>query len=194
MGFGGGRSLSVAVNGQGSQVIARRASIAADEMDYVQDRRRRFRASWQDCAIMVGRAVHDVRLACDPPYAQAFSTVPAAPVRIGKPSLRPDCIEARVLMGLGAVADGLHEAGPERASRFANARRRTRAGPVIAEIVAMTGLSVDRTSYVLGCVNRLGFVDRNRDVKGSPEWILTDKGIEELTRLRHARDKAAANG
>lgn len=50
-----------------------RARMGRYEIELVQQKRRSCRASWQDCANMVGRAVHDVRLACDPDYAAAYS-------------------------------------------------------------------------------------------------------------------------
>lgn len=48
-----------------------RAAMERQEIDLVLDRRARFRASWQHCAAMVDRSVHDVRMACDPDYAKA---------------------------------------------------------------------------------------------------------------------------
>lgn len=46
-----------------------RARMGRYEIELVQQKRRACRASWQDCANMVGRSVHDVRVACDPAYA-----------------------------------------------------------------------------------------------------------------------------
>lgn len=80
-----------------------RASMERHEIDLVLDRRARFRASWQDCAAMVDRAVHDVRMACDPAYAAENKprVIVAAPASALK-DLTP--VEARVLDMLGQFA------------------------------------------------------------------------------------------
>lgn len=55
------------------------------EIDMVRDRRTRFRAGWQTCANIVGRSVHDVRVACDPDYTDGDTT---SLVAVSKPQLK----------------------------------------------------------------------------------------------------------
>ncbi|MBQ1542771.1 MAG: hypothetical protein IIZ63_12270 [Caulobacteraceae bacterium] len=47
----------------------RREPVSAVEIAFVTEKRR-LRASWDACAAMLDRSVHDLRLACDPSYAR----------------------------------------------------------------------------------------------------------------------------
>lgn len=70
------------------------------EIEQVEGFRERFRASWQACAQMVGRSVHDVRLACDPDYQPLGDCGAAA-----KPRLRLRDFDETSLRILGALSE-----------------------------------------------------------------------------------------
>lgn len=50
----------------------RRDPIGKEERDFVRKQRRLYRSSWQDCAVMIDRSIHDTRMACDPDYGPAI--------------------------------------------------------------------------------------------------------------------------
>lgn len=53
----------------GLNASTRRDPISAQERAFIDQQRASVRASWQACAAMVDRNVHDVRMVCDPDYA-----------------------------------------------------------------------------------------------------------------------------
>ena len=168
MSFRGGATLTVALNGQGSQVVARRASMAAEEMAYVRERRSRFRASWQDCARMINRPVHDVRLACDPDYDEGDGPAPAAPRAVRRPSLEVGGRPAMVLRALADIHAKQAAAGKARMAILAS------------EVRQVLDLKSNVIGHILCLLKDDGMVEWSGLSSGMATWVLTPKGDREL--------------
>lgn len=139
-----------------------RAAMERHEIDLVLDRRSRFRASWQACAEMVDRSVHDVRMACDPAYASENKprVIAATPVSTLK-DLTP--IEARVLDMLGQF------------SAWARGGQRQSFSATVTELAHALGMGVKAASAALVAMEQRGLTDwRGRpDIR---QWRLTPTG------------------
>jgi hypothetical protein len=139
-----------------------RCRIERYEMDMVRERRRTVRASWQACADMVGRSVHDVRLACDPDYQPDF-VAPAAP----KPRLRMrdlDEVSLRLLQAL-AEADQAY---------MADRRKQRDAG--VTELVVRLGCGANKVGKLLSALENRGVVVSRRLNTGRFAWRLSPMG------------------
>lgn len=176
------RGGNVARSGSGLSgfvFVLPRASMERHERELVMDRRTRFRASWQDCAAMVDRSVHDVRVACDPDYRPGGEEVRSLPV--AQPSraiLGAGSPHAKVMIGLSLAL--------KRRARGSGVKDAT----VTAEDVAamVDGLALNSVGNYLGRLQVLGMVRASGgNHSGQRLWRLTPMGeIEVATHLAAA--------
>ncbi|WP_181242652.1 hypothetical protein [Caulobacter vibrioides] len=141
-----------------------RSRIERYEMDMVRERRRTVRASWQACAEMVGRSVHDVRLACDPDYRPDF----VAPV-VSAPRLR-----LRDLDDVSKfVLSVLHEAEQD----YQSDRRKQR-DVAVAELMQRLRVGGNKVGKLLPVLETRGVVVSRRLNTGRFAWRLSPMGRE----------------
>lgn len=175
MQMGGGATLRSQIGGHDLAPTATRERLTAGEIAYVAERRRSVRASWQACATILSRPVHDVRMACDAEYAAQFNR--DRPLAMASRSYRPVLDDAlggpgKVLLALGS----LERKFPSRSS----------APRVSASAVAGTlGVGSVWVGQRLRRLESLGLVLGERAGRGSENklWCLTDRGRAEVERL-----------
>jgi hypothetical protein len=130
----GGAILAVALNGNGAYAVSWRDRLSNHEVQYVRERRQAVRASWQDCARMVDRPVHDVRMACDPDYAKAHDAPASVP--LGRPRLEEGGAHARVLLAIAGTRSSARRASdaawPDGGRNRQDVRLHQRAGELVA--------------------------------------------------------------
>lgn len=140
-----------------------RSRIERYEMDMVRERRRTVRASWQACAEMVGRSVHDVRLACDPDYRPDFAA------SVSKPRLRMRDLDDASLRVLNLLAE---------ADQDHRANRRKLPDVAISELVTRLAVGSNKIGRLLPGLESRGVVVSRRLRTGRFAWRLSPMGRE----------------
>lgn len=147
-----------------------RATMDRQEIEQVYRKRREVRASWQACAEMVGRSVHDVRLACDPNYRPEGMV--EARIEAGLRSRDFDAHELMILEALGEVEQS-YQAG-DRRHRDAS----------VTEVCERLDMGANKVGGALPQLEQRGAVTSRRLPTGRRAWRLSAAG----------RDLVAANG
>ena len=168
MQIGGGALIRAQVGGHDVPATAGRDRLTPGEIAYVLDRRAACRASWQACAEMVQRSIHDVRMACDPDYAKAHA-VPRIVAQIRVPLRAFDEIELRVLNALASVWQG--DIGDRKGWRAEIA------GGALAEWL---GISRNKVGSLLPPLEQRGLVLARRLPTGRMAWRLSREGVAML--------------
>lgn len=169
------RGGNVARSGSGLSgfvFVLPRASMERHERELVLDRRARFRASWQDCAAMVDRSVHDVRMACDPDYRPDGEPVRGLPVAETKRAILGVATpHAKVLMGLSLAL--------KRRARSAGAKDISVTAEDVVRMV--DGLAINSVGNYLGRLQVVGMVRASGgNHSGQRLWRMTPMGEAEV--------------
>lgn len=162
----GGQTASVlrTAGGMISDVgVLPRCRMERHEMNLVQERRRTVRASWQACAQMVGRSVHDVRLACDPDYH------PDMVAEVVKPRLRLRDFDEASLRLLNALAEF---------GQAYDANERRQRDVTISELVVRLGVGANKVGATLPELEKRGVVVSRQLPSRRFAWRLTAAGRE----------------
>lgn len=153
--------------------VSPRERLGRYEIERVMEWRKRFRASWQDCAKMLERSEHDVRVVCDPTYsAEPVGEDPAACAGTHKAVLDSGSRRARVLCGLALA---LARAGGRDPISTAEA------------VAALVGLKPIPVGQLLGRMQVLGLTQHIQAYTNAPRlWRLTERGKAEVRALELA--------
>lgn len=176
MQMGGGALIRAQIAAHDAAPTATRERLTAGEIAYVEDRRRSVRASWQACATIISRPVHDVRMACDADYARAYrgDEAPAVVSRGYAPVLGDDETgPSRVLLALATLERRYPSRSGDAAPR------------ITAVAVAVTmGMSSVWVGHRMRKLELLGLAlgDRRPGASGKL-WCLTARGKAEARHL-----------
>jgi hypothetical protein len=170
MARGGNAARTVgSMNGMATEFgVLPRARMEGYEIQMVERQRAQHRASWQACAHMVGRSVHDVRLACDPNYAgdELMTRRPVSAPLVALKDL--DDTEARVLAMLGTFED------------WAAAGQRDRKAVTTTELAMSLGFGANTAGRCLSALEQRGLVHALNNGHGRRMSSLTRRGHKVL--------------